>query len=370
MPVLHCPKCGSTLDIRKGGHIWTVRCHRCDVDLMVDGRNKDLFDAYDAYVTALRQGTILSSSGTQVSSQPEEKRTSRQTTKPRPVRRSGRRGDRVQSRCEIERILSEGGSNLETFPDPIKSVVGSGQDYLVKYELMGSTDAEYGSSLEQIKIPKRLKTLLKKKGIETLYKFQEEAFNSIFDGKDVVIAAPTAQGKTEAFVLPIIRKLLVSVQDSFVDPGVRALLLYPTKALARDQYEKIRLMCEASSLTVGVFDGDVTQAQREKIYSRPPDILLTNPDVLHYHLGWDRSRLVELLRTVKYVVLDEIHLYSGSMGANVYYILKRLKMESDSFQKIGASATIANPQEFAEMLFDSKVESIYSENAKRGPIHF
>ncbi|MHA1577239.1 MAG: DEAD/DEAH box helicase, partial [Candidatus Thorarchaeota archaeon] len=171
-------------------------------------------------------------------------------------------------------------------------------------------------------------------------------------------------------VLPIIRKLLVSVQDSFVHPGVRALLLYPTKALARDQYEKIRLMCEASSLTVGVFDGDVTQAQREKIYSRPPDLLLTNPDVLHYHLGWDRSRLVELLRTVKYVVLDEIHLYSGSMGANVYYILKRLKMESDSFQKIGASATIANPQEFAEMLFDSKVELIYSKTAKRGPIHF
>ena len=90
--------------------------------------------------------------------------TSIQKTKPRPVRRSGRRGDRVQSRSEIERILSEGGSNLETFPDSVKSVVSSGQDYLVKYELMGSTDAEYGSSLEQIKIPKRLKTLLKKKG--------------------------------------------------------------------------------------------------------------------------------------------------------------------------------------------------------------
>ena len=68
MPVLHCPKCGSNLDIRKGGHIWTVRCDRCDADLMVDGRNKDLFDAYDAYVTALKQGTLLPTPGTTPSS--------------------------------------------------------------------------------------------------------------------------------------------------------------------------------------------------------------------------------------------------------------------------------------------------------------
>jgi DEAD/DEAH box helicase domain-containing protein len=219
-------------------------------------------------------------------------------------------------------------------------------------------------------VPKRLKELLQSKGFEKLYRFQEEAFNAISEGKDVIIAAPTAQGKTEAFVLPILKNLLVSIQDSFGNPGVRALLLYPTKALARDQYEKIKSLCEASGLTVGIFDGDVSQNQRKKMYDSPPDLLLTNPDVLHYHLGWERSRLVGLLQTVKYVVLDEIHLYTGSMGANIYYILKRLEMESGSFQKIGASATIANPKEYAELVFDDDVQLIESSTAKRGPIHF
>ncbi|MFW9849032.1 MAG: DEAD/DEAH box helicase, partial [Candidatus Thorarchaeota archaeon] len=181
---------------------------------------------------------------------------------------------------------------------------------------------------------------------------------------------PTAQGKTEAFVLPIIRNILLSIEDSVAFPGVRALLMYPTKALARDQYGKIKSLCVASGLTVGIFDGDVTQNQRSKMYESPPDLLLTNPDVLHYHLGWERSRLIPLLRTVKYVVLDEIHLYTGSMGANIYYILKRLEMESEQFQKIGASATIANPKEYAELVFDEEVELIESTSAKRGPIHF
>ncbi|MGQ4913057.1 MAG: DEAD/DEAH box helicase, partial [Candidatus Thorarchaeota archaeon] len=124
------------------------------------------------------------------------------------------------------------------------------------------------------------------------------------------------------------------------------------------------------NLGVAIFDGDVTQAQRAKIYERPPDILLTNPDVLHYHLGWDQSRLVPLLSTVEYVVLDEIHLYTGSMGTNVYYILKRLQLESGPFQKIGASATVANPKEFADLLFDSETKLIESTSARRGPIHF
>ncbi|MHA1882177.1 MAG: DEAD/DEAH box helicase [Candidatus Thorarchaeota archaeon] len=370
MPVLHCPKCGSNLDIRKGGHIWTVRCDRCDADLMVDGRNKDLFDAYDAYVTALKQGKLVPPPGTSPSSGGLTKSSSQRRERPRSARRSGGRGQRVQSRSEIERILKEGGSDIEDFPKYVKDTIGSGLDHLVSYRLMGSTDAEYGISLDAIKLPTRLKELLKEKGFTKLYKFQEEAFNSIGDGNNVVIAAPTAQGKTEAFVLPIIRNLLVNVQEIFTNPGIRALLLYPTKALARDQYKKIGAMCKASGLTVAIFDGDVSQSQRQKIYDRPPDILLTNPDVLHYHLGWDRSRIAPLLRSVNYVVLDEIHLYKGSMGANIYYILKRLELEAGDFQRIGASATIANPKEFAEMLFDKDVELIESTSAKRGPIHF
>ncbi len=366
MPVLHCPKCGSKLYIKKGGHIWTVRCSTCQVEILEDGRSKDLFDAYDAYSRALKEGTITSAS------EVKSRTRASATTESPPISARARRtrGMRVQSEEEITRLVEEGGAQLDKITDSVQSIVGSGQDYLVKYRFMPSSDAEYGRNLETAKIPTRLKELLAKKGITQLYRFQDEAYEAIFTGEDVVIAAPTAQGKTEAFILPIIRKLLITIKDSFMDSGIRALLVYPTKALARDQFDKIVEMCKASGVTVGIFDGDVSQSQRSKIYAAPPDILLTNPDVLHYHLGWASSRLVPLLHSVRYMVLDEIHLYTGSMGANVYYILKRLELEAGEFQKIGASATISNPKEFADQLFDNEVRLIESETAKRGPIHF
>ncbi len=333
---------------------------------MVDGRSNDLFDAYDAYVEALRGGTLTSTSTT-VSDSTETTKVKR---KGRRRRRTGLIPKRVQSLSRVKKIISDNGVSLDTLPESVKELVTPGFDFLVSYRLMGETDAEYGCELDDLKLPSRLKELLKKKGVHRLYEFQETAFEQISNGAHVVIAAPTGQGKTEAFVLPIIRNLLLGISDSLRRPGVRALLLYPTKALARDQYEKITEMCETSGIHVAIFDGDVSQNDRQKIYDSPPDILLTNPDVLHYHIGWNRSRLVPILRTVEYVVLDEIHLYTGSMGANVYYILKRLALEADSFQKIGASATISNPQEFTEQIFDDKVELILSETAKRGPIHF
>ncbi|NWF95091.1 MAG: DEAD/DEAH box helicase [Candidatus Thorarchaeota archaeon] len=368
MPVLHCIKCGSRLDIHKGGHIWTVRCTGCGSQLLVDGRSKDLFDAYEEYSLSVK--TQLSTAPAKAPSG-RSKKTAVSAPRAKTRKKQATGLDmRVQSEEEVRRIVERGGAKLETMPREIATLLMSGRDYLVSYRYMTSTEAEYGCRLEQIKIPARLRDKLIAKGIESLYRHQEEAYNAILAGRNVVIAAPTAQGKTEAFVLPIIRQLVVSVGDVFANPGIRALLIYPTKALARDQYEKIAEMCEASDLSVKVFDGDTPERERNQIYAKPPDILLTNPDVLHYHLGWDQSRLVPLLQSVKYVVLDEIHLYTGSMGTNVYYILKRLELESGSFQKIGASATIANPKEFAEQLFDTEVELIESKTARRGPVHF
>lgn len=333
---------------------------------MVDGRSKDLYDAYDEYLTAVRQGTFTSSA----KQSPSQKTRKLPEKESRPTRRATSVGDRVQSESEIARVVSQGGFEIDKLPDAIRDMVSRGRDYLVSYRHIPASDADYGIAMDDVKLPTQLKKLLSKKGFSHLYKFQEESFNAISEGKDVIIAAPTAQGKTEGFVLPIIRNILVSVHETVGNPGIRALLLYPTKALARDQYEKIKILCKAANLTVGIFDGDVATAQRQKMYDSPPDLLLTNPDVLHYHLGWSQSQLVPLLRTVKYVVLDEIHLYTGSMGSNIYYILKRLEMDTGRYQRIGASATIANPKEYAEMLFDGDVELIESTSAKRGPIHF
>ncbi|NHI83789.1 MAG: DEAD/DEAH box helicase [Candidatus Thorarchaeota archaeon] len=338
--------------------------------MLIDGTRKDLFDAYDEFSKAIKNGQLssLSEGG---AAEPKKRGRSKAGEDASGYRKRARgRTTRVQSEREIRLLIEDGGASVEELPDTVKSLISIGRDRLVKYKYMPATDTVYGCDLSEVKLPNRLIEYLRKKGFSRLYAFQEQSFNAILEDKNVVIAAPTAQGKTEAFILPIIRRLLLSVQESFMNPGIRALLVYPTKALARDQYEKITQMCEASGLVAGIFDGDVSQAQRAKLYERPPDILITNPDVLHYHLGWDRSRLVPLLNTVEYVVLDEIHLYTGSTGANLYYILKRLELEAGSFQKIGASATIANPKEFAEQVFDTNVELIVSESAKRGPIHF
>ncbi len=368
MPVLHCASCGNRLDFKKGGDIWTVRCTGCGFEITVDGRRKDLFDAYEEFSKAVKD------SGTEGKKAPSATASRRRkVTQLEGAEASDRRKrpmPQVQSQDEIQQIVANGGSSVQDLPPAIKSIITTGRDYLVTYRHMNPTDADYGCSLEELKLPARLKSHLLSKGIQRLYRHQEEALRLIQEGKDVVIAAPTAQGKTEGFVLPIIRRLLADIQDTFSNSGVRALLVYPTKALARDQFDKIKDMCEMSNLRAGLFDGDVPESQRSGIYENPPDVLLTNPDVLHYHLGWGQSRLIPILRTVKSVVIDEIHLYTGSMGTNVYYILKRLELEAGHIQMIGASATVSNPKEFAEQLFDRKVALVLSESAKRGPIHF
>ena len=364
VPVLHCPTCGSRLDIRKGGGIWTVLCSSCAVEVSVGGKKTDLFDAYEAYVSQTKAGIAPKVDYR------KKKYLGSGTDKPRERKRRRDESSRVQTAAEIEKLVQAGGADLDTLSESLQKLLSRGRDYLVQYKLLPATDAEYGTAVSDLSIPARLKDLLEDRGISKLYKFQEESYSAIENGETVVLAAPTGQGKTEGFILPIIRQLLLSVHESFENPGVRALLIYPTKALARDQYDKISKMCETSNLTVAIFDGDVSQSARQKIYERPPDILLTNPDILHYHLGWTQSRLVPMLHTVRFVVLDEIHLYTGSMGANVHYILKRLELESGSFQKVGASATISNPKEFAEILFDCDVRLVESKTAKRGPVHF
>ncbi len=364
VPVLHCPTCGSRLDIRKGGGIWTVLCSSCAVEISVGGPKTDLFDAYEAYVSQTKSGIAPKTDYR------KRKYLGSGVDTPRARKRKRDEDSRVQSVEEIKQFVNAGGADLDNLSDSLQKLLSRGRDYLVQYRFLPATDAEYGIDVKKLNIPTRLKDHLHDRGISKLYRFQEESYSAIENGENVVIAAPTGQGKTEGFILPIIRQLLLAVQESFENPGVRALLIYPTKALARDQYDKIKQMCETSNLTVAIFDGDVSQNARQKMYERPPDILLTNPDVLHYHLGWNQSQLAPMLHRVRFVVLDEIHLYTGSMGANVHHILKRLELESGSFQKVGASATISNPKEFAEILFDCEVQLVESDTAKRGPVHF
>ena len=213
-----------------------------------------------------------------------------------------------------------------------------------------------GSSVDELKIDDRIKNVLKIFGIKRLYKFQEDAINKIIEGRNVVIVAPPASGKTEAFLIPILDNIL---KEGGI--GVKALFIYPTKALARDQLRKFKIYEKFLGIRFEVFDGDTSLEDRERIYKNPPDILISNPDMLHYHLN---TKYKSLFTTIRFLVLDEIHEYKGALGTNLYFIIRRLK-RFRRFQIIGASATIKNPKEFASQLFGEDVDIVREDFGKK-----
>ena len=128
-------------------------------------------------------------------------------------------------------------------------------------------------------------------------------------------------------------------------------------------------MQKVSEIHVGIFDGDTPLNERNMILSSAPDIIITNFDVLHYHL-WHRTKFSSLLRTSRFLVVDEAHIYTGVFGANVHYIVKRLeRLCKNKLQIIAASATLPNASQFCRTLFGREIEVIQGEGRK-GKINF
>ncbi|MEX2060834.1 MAG: helicase-related protein, partial [Nitrosopumilaceae archaeon] len=130
-----------------------------------------------------------------------------------------------------------------------------------------------------------------------------------------------------------------------------------------DQYPKILEFAKRVGITVSVFDGDTKQSERAEILDDPPQLVITNFDVLHYHL-WHRTRFASLLNSVKFLITDEVHVYSGIFGSNVHYIIKRLKRICNKIQFIASSATLENAVEFCESLFGEKMKLIRGSGRK------
>ncbi len=255
----------------------------------------------------------------------------------------------------------------QSLPSSLQAIIQFAQHQVVDYRLFEKQDGQIGSSVDILEDP-NLVEFLKKKSITHLFKFQEEAISAIQNDRDVCIVAPTGNGKTEAFLLPSLLKV-----RQFIGYGVQLLLVYPMKALAKDQLRKIEEFTDILGLSVKVFDGDTSHYQRKKIFADPPEILITNPDILHYHLGIGKkaSHFQDLLAGLKIVILDEIHSYSGTFGSNMYFILRRLERVIDQkLQFIGASATVANAQTFVTKLLNRPVSVIECKDGKRGRLHF
>lgn len=196
----------------------------------------------------------------------------------------------------------------------------------------------------------RLRAVLEADGIRALYRHQAEAFAQLSAGRDTLLVSRTASGKTLAFLLPILNAY---IQASA--PGT-TLLLYPTKALSRDQEGTLGRLLQAALGTrqLGTFDGDTPPEERRQI-QRAADFVITNPDMLHAGILPNHNRAWRsFLSRLRYIVVDEVHTYRGAFGSHVANVFRRLlrvaALHGSHPIFVCSSATVGNPAEQAQAL--------------------
>ena len=183
--------------------------------------------------------------------------------------------------------------------------------------------------------------------LDPLYSHQAAAVEASRNGENVIVATPSASGKSLCYHIPVIDSLLA-------DRGSRALYLFPTKALTQDQAGAIeRLVPQGSRIRHDIFDGDAPPHERADI-RRNARFILTNPDMLHFGILPNHRSWHHLLRGLRYVVIDEAHVYRGVFGSHVANVVRRLRRMCRRFgsdpQFILCSATLSNPGEHARRL--------------------
>src|SRR6266480_3074095 len=191
----------------------------------------------------------------------------------------------------------------------------------------------------------RVREALAAQGIAELYTHQRAAWDAAARGEHVVVTTGTASGKTLAFNLPVLDAIAR-------EPKQRALYLYPTKALAQDQLRSLSTF-RLQRLRVANDDGD-TESERRWQIRKWANLVLSNPDMLHVGVLPRHDRWGDVLSNLRYVIVDEAHVYRGVFGSHVANVLRRLRRLARVYgaepQFLLASATIANPGELAHEL--------------------
>ncbi|MRX55756.1 DEAD/DEAH box helicase [Bacillus idriensis] len=214
----------------------------------------------------------------------------------------------------------------------------------------------------------KLKLALAARGIHNLYTHQATAYELAHMKKSFVAVTPTASGKTLCYNLPVLQQILN-------DETSRALYLFPTKALAQDQKSELNELITELGVDINsyTYDGD-TAPNIRNVIRKAGHIVMTNPDMLHSAILPHHTKWVSLFENLKYIIIDELHIYRGIFGSHVANVIRRLKRICHFYGSdpvfICTSATIANPQELAENLLEEEMALVDDNGAPSGKKHF
>jgi DEAD/DEAH box helicase domain-containing protein len=215
-------------------------------------------------------------------------------------------------------------------------------------------------------LPPALAGILAQRGVTQLYSHQAAALDAARAGDHLGVVTATASGKTLCYQLPILEALLA-------EERARALCLFPTKALAGDQLRSLRTLADPLGVGVATLDGDTPKPDRDRVRAQAR-IILSNPDMLHRTLLPDHRRWASLLAGLRFVVLDEAHIYRGVFGTHVALIVRRLRRLCAHYgaapQFICCSATSANREEHLHALVGDAIQVIDNDGAPQGPRSF
>ncbi|MCW4016940.1 MAG: DEAD/DEAH box helicase [Candidatus Bathyarchaeota archaeon] len=198
---------------------------------------------------------------------------------------------------------------------------------------------------------KPIRRLVEQKGFKTPTETQEKAIPKILEGKNVLLISPTATGKTESAVLPVLDMLLRTPNRR---RGIKVLYVTPLKALNRDMLERLEWWCNNLDVKLAVRHGDTDAKERTRQSRSPPDMLITTPETLQAILPGRLMR--QHLSAVRWVIVDEVHEMADSKrGSQLSLALERLRWVTGmEFQRIGLSATIGSPMNVAQFLVGSE----------------
>ena len=205
-------------------------------------------------------------------------------------------------------------------------------------------------------------------GVQALYRHQADAIEAGLAGSDVLVTTGPASGKSLCYQVPMLEALVA-------DPQATALLVFPTKALARDQMAAWNKGVDAAHaaadgfLTAVPFDADATRGDRQMARERAR-VLVTNPEMVHANLLVNHGRWARFLGGLRFIVLDEIHTYAGFFGANMANVIRRVSRVCTHYgarpQFICSSATVGNPKEMAERLTDRSLHHVDTDASRSG----